>query len=279
MKACPNCGTNLPVTAKFCINCGSPQPTAAPEESFFQPGEELGNQIVEQFFPALQRRVEEELHAELLPKYSERLYASGFRDTLHRRAQMLGERLSLAYREGTLETEDIPFWIEDLYEELLDFFVLRFCGDLNEFEFPQAILRYQQQSWESIDLFAMIMDYLAFEQEEETVYTNFLTMPVDKLRNASRSFLSPDKQEKILFICDKSILGSCREGFAMTELGLYWRAPLEKKRKVLYRDIQSIKRHKGWITINDHFFNLNPRFDIKMLKLLKKIDRLLRRPI
>ena len=117
----------------------------------------------------------------------------------------------------------------------------------------------------------MIPDYLALDLEGEKVYTDFLKMPLDKLKNASKSFLFPEKDEKILFICDQSILGSCKEGFAMTEKALYWKAHLEKARAVDYRLLDEIKRTKEWISINGDFFNVSPSINLKMMKLLKKL--------
>ena len=154
---------------------------------------------------------------------------------------------------------------------MLDYFIIRYCQDLNEIPLPEAILKYQDLSLEQIDLFEMIPDYLNFDQEEEKVFTDFLKMPLDKLKNASQSFLFPQKNEKILFICDQSLLGSCKEGFAMTEKALYWKAHLEKARVVQYNQLAKIERTKDWINVNDHFFNVNPSLNLKMMKLLKKL--------
>jgi hypothetical protein len=99
-------------------------------------------------------------------------------------------------------------------------------------------------------------------------------MPPRKVRNASQSFLFADPNERIFFICDQSILGSAKEGFAMTDQALYWRMPLQKAERVYYDKIESVKREKRWITVNDMFFNVSPTLNLKMLKLLKKLKRL-----
>ena len=113
-----------------------------------------------------------------------------------------------------------------------------------------------------------------FEEEDETVYMDFLKMPPRKVRNASQSFLFAEPDERIFFICDQSILGSCKEGFAMTDQALYWRMPLQKAERVYYEKIETVLREKRWITVNDMFFNVNPTLNLKMLKLLKKLKRL-----
>ncbi|MCB0641187.1 MAG: hypothetical protein KDC44_06085, partial [Phaeodactylibacter sp.] len=129
---------------------------------------------------------------------------------------------------------------------------------------------------DTVDLFQMCMDYLAFEQEpEESVFFNFLQMPVEKLRNAGKSFFFPEKDERIYFLCDQSLLGSLKEGYAMTEKAIYWKAPFEKPRKVLYSNLHNVVREKDWIRINDLFFNATLTLNVRMMKLLKKIHDLI----
>ena len=97
---------------------------------------------------------------------------------------------------------------------------------------------------------------------------------MELLKTASQSFLFPDKKETILLICDQSILGTCREGFALTEKGLYWKAHRAPAAKVHYDSLQTIKREKDWMKINGHFFNVNPRFNIKMARFLSAVSRM-----
>jgi len=72
-------------------------------------------------------------------------------------------------------------------------------------------------------------------------------------------------------ICDQSVLGSLKEGFAFTEKAIYWRMHFEPARKVSYENISEIKREKDWITINGHFFNTTNSLNIRILKLLRKL--------
>ncbi|NUO03787.1 MAG: hypothetical protein HUU01_24500, partial [Saprospiraceae bacterium] len=78
--------------------------------------------------------------------------------------------------------------------------------------------------------------------------------------------------ERIFFICDLSLLGNCKEGFALTEKALYWKSPLEKPRREALDQLFNLHRKENWITINDHFFNANPSLNIKLLKLLRGIQ-------
>ncbi len=274
MKNCHVCRTTLPDNARFCYNCGAPQTaaTAAPIRRLNYQGN-MPQQIEEQFFLAFRQRVEEEHHPNQVQAYSERMYQSGFQEVVQRRAEQLAARIQAMPPEEKLNDTAINALLENTFEDLLDYFIIHFCKDLNTIKLPEAILSYQGLRWEDINLFQMVMHYLDFASESETVYTDFFAMPVDKLKNASQSFLFANAQERIFFICDQSILGSLREGFAITDQGIYWKAHLEKARAALFSNLQTIERKKDWITINSAFFNVNPSVNLKLLKLLKKIRR------
>lgn len=274
MKNCHVCRTALPDNARFCYNCGAPQTaaTAAPIRRLNYQGN-MPQQIEEQFFLAFRQRVEEEHHPNQVQAYSERMYQSGFQEVVQRRAEQLAAQIQAMPPEEKLNDTAINALLENTFEDLLDYFIIHFCKDLNTIKLPEAILSYQGLHWEDINLFQMVMHYLDFASESETVYTDFFAMPVDKLKNASQSFLFADAQERIFFICDQSILGSLREGFAVTDRGIYWKAHLEKARAALFSNLQTIERKKDWITINGAFFNVNPSLNLKLLKLLKKIRR------
>jgi hypothetical protein len=92
-----------------------------------------------------------------------------------------------------------------------------------------------------------------------------------KNKNACTSFLTADRKEKLLFICDLSLKGSCKEGFAMTDRAMYWRAPFDRPRAILYRDLRELRKDRDWLTINGHFFTANPTLNLKLYKLLKKL--------
>lgn len=274
MKNCHVCKTALPDNARFCYNCGAPQTaaTAVPVRRLNYQSN-LPQQLEEQFFLAFRQRIEEEQHVNQLPIYSERMYQSGFQEVVQRRAEYLAVQIQAMTPEEKLNDTAINALLENVFEDLLDYFIIHHCKDLNQIHLPESILSYQGLKWEDINLFQMVMHYLDFASEMETVYTDFLAMPLDKLRNANQSFLFPQQQERIFFICDQSILGSVREGFAITDRGIYWKAQLEKARDVLFSNLQTIERKKEWITINGGFFNVNQSVNLKLLKLLKKIKR------
>lgn len=231
-------------------------------------------QISQRFFGHLQEKLASEFgKADHLP-FSERVYESGFRDIVERRARQVAEKLETQLNLDAISLRTANKKIQALLEELTDFFLIRYCQDLLDVPLPESILKYQHLHKKEIDLFQMVLDYLDFAHESEVVYTDFLVMPVEKLKNAGRSFLFPEKSEKILLICDQSLFGSCKEGFALTEKAIYWKAHLQKARQVSYSHIQRIEREKDWININGYFFNVNASINQKMLKLLKKLRQI-----
>lgn len=230
-------------------------------------GGDVPKQFLAQFFVHLKQAVAAEQDARRQQEYAERVYESGFRDVLARRAAQWADKAA----EGHPRAAELQAGVQDSISQLVDYFMIRHCADLNAIQLPEAILRYQDVSPSQIDLLQMILDYLDFAREKETVYTDFLLMPVEKLKNASQAFLFPAKTERIFLICDQSLFGSCREGFALTEKALYWKAHLEPARAVRYAELSEAKRVENWIVIDSYFFNTNPRLNLKMMKLLYKL--------
>ena len=277
MRICHNCNTELPDRAKFCFNCGVRQIEKQAVETIqyqLDFNVEIEKQISSFFLETLKRRIDEEHETSKQKDYLELLYQSGFRDTVHLRVKQLAEEAKKMHSVVGTTDFQISFFLEEQLEDLLDFFIIHYCQKLNKVQLPEAILKYQSRKKTEIDLFQMVLDYLDLAREKETFYTDFLAMPIQKLKNASKSFLFPARDERILLICDQTFFGSCKEGFALTEVALYWKTPLEKARKVYYKSLYETKRHKDWLTLNGHFFNVNPTLNLKMLKLLKKMKRL-----
>ncbi len=278
MIHCHQCGVELPNKAKFCLNCGAEQEAPVARKAadpLINWQGDAGQKIKELFFSQLRERVEEEQGLKKSQEYSERVYESGFRDVLERRVSQFLQQLDALEIDDPQTMQKMDHKAILLLDELLDFFLIKHCADLNRVQLPQTMLVYHGYSQlTEVDLRKMILDFLDFENEEENIYTDFLAMPIDKLKNAGTAFLFPAKDERILLICDQSIFGSCKEGFALTEKGIYWKAHLQKAKKIAYRNLAEIKRVEDWITINTQFFNVNPSLNIKMLKLLRKIIRL-----
>lgn len=250
-------------------NAGFSGTIPEPEPSTYENAAEIW-QLKQAFFDALKKRVEEEHPPAQYESFIDRLETSGFHEILNINVRNIYgqvERMRLA-NEPVFKLETLR---HISFENLLDTFIIRHCSDLIPIPLPEKILKYQDFREE--ELFEMVLDYLDLEKEPEPVYLDFIKMPIKKLQAASKKFLKTEKEEKIFFICDQSIAGSCREGFAMTDRALYWRAHLLPAQRIDYRHIISVAREQDWILINEHFFNVNPSLNLKVMKLLKKLQR------
>lgn len=278
MRRCARCNTPLPVEARFCWNCGSEQPLRDPRTGGAPTRINLDGdveaQLNEQFFHALRARVEQEHDPELFTDFSERLYTSGFRDTVVRRIVQLASLLAEMRDAGEAWPQEVNTLIEDLFEDLMDQFIIRFAPDLCEVTYPEAMLKYQYADAAKVSLTQMILDFLQPDSEGEDFYTDFVRMPVEKLTHAGKSFLFPAKDEKILLIVDQSVLGTCKEGYAFTDRALYWKAPFQKPRYAAYTQLREYRKEKSWIAINGHFFNSTPAINLRLLRLLSRLQRL-----
>ena len=279
-KYCQNCNTPLPDGAKFCFNCGAKQTPAFTHSPATDLKYELdltgnvGQQVFDLFLQALQTRITEEHQPARLSEYVQHLTDSGFGETVRMRTRQLAERAVVLEKTDLNGAWKVSQMLDTAYNDLLDYFIIQYCQHLNQIPLPEAILKYQYAQLPDVDLFQMVFDYLDFQSENETVYTDFLSMPLEKLRNAGKSFLFPHKNERILFICDQTLFGSVKEGFAMTERAIYWKAQLQGAHQVAYEELQSVERHRDWLHINGQFFNVNASLNLKMLKLLKQLKSL-----
>ena len=296
---CKNCDEINPPGAKFCRNCGESQiPGLAEKNSTRErtaespprfetpprnteskstlfddrPVADLEEEIRADFAAHLEAKIKDEQDPILVKKYFERLENSDFKYSFDVKMRQLAEDTLQARESSDYNATREAVEIHRVFDRLSDFFFVFYCTDLNVVELSERILRWQHADEEAVDLLQMTEDYLDLENESGvTYYTNFVTMPLDRLRNAGKSFLFPEPNEKILLICDQSVLGSLKEGFALTEKAFYWRMHFEKPRKVLFTNLEEIRTEKDWITINGHFFNSHKSLNVKILKLLKKM--------
>ncbi len=275
---CPSCGSENDLAAHGCANCGfsfadGKKETKVGANDIFDTSQMKGLQqeVADKFSLHFEKRLKEEHHPNLHGAYIDRFFKSEFRSSADYRIQQLAEivqGLTGEKREVKKEEKQLLY---PAFEELIDYFTVRFCADLNETFFPEAILKYAGLEKSQIDLGQMVRDYLDFENEDESVFFDFVSMPAKKLKNAADAFLFPKKSETLFFICDLSLLGTCKDGFAMTNECIYWKTPLEKKQRVFYKKLKEVKREEDWITINGIFFSANKSLNLKLIRLLKKL--------
>ena len=284
---CPNCGNSAPVpaearcarcsepvpaSAKFCPHCGLPQTPPERPSGALPVTVITEREVRDGFAQAFQHYFTEEYPALDIDRVRERLAASSFQPVLDNKLTQL-QRDTLFMQDQGRRNDAQWSYLAYAFYDLLDYFTIRFCQDLTGDPLPEEILKYQNKTRRDINLFQLIFDYLELEHTDRRVYTDFVRdMPKEKLRNASHSFLFPPKDERILFVSDQSTFGSLREGYAMTEAAIYWKAHFEKAAHVRYDNLREIKRQEKWITINGLYFNVSPALNLRMLKLLRKLQ-------
>ena len=280
---CPDCYISNPPNSAFCKSCAyffhkKNEPREFYEAKYplnFKETNSLASDLKEYFFNDFQNRIQEEQEINKYKQYLARFNDSDFGKNFDVRLNQLAEEAySIHAKQDGMVQRKVDQMLSSNFNNLLDHFTILFCKDINSTYLPEEILAYHNSKKETIDLQLLMLDYLNLENEKEEFYTDFITMPVKKLRNASTTFLFPDKDEKIMLIADQTIFGSCKEGFSLTEKGLYWKAHFEKAKKVYFHELTSIKKEKNWITINGHFFNVSPSLNIKMMKLLRKLKNI-----
>ncbi|MEL7221871.1 MAG: zinc ribbon domain-containing protein, partial [Bacteroidota bacterium] len=88
MKNCPHCQTRLPLSARFCSNCGAPQAmgiTAGDASSTFNWEENESAQAFSRFKKRLEERVKTEQDPKRINDFIDRLYQDDYRETVDRR--------------------------------------------------------------------------------------------------------------------------------------------------------------------------------------------------
>lgn len=278
-KACPVCTEANPLASVFCHHCGYHFEGKQRKARLYEPRypldfdpQTITEQVKALFFRSLRDRVEEEHDPKRFSFYVDRFYESRFREIYAVRSEQIAEDAMVRWeRFGTEALPDIDRHLERAFDGLLDYFTIQYCPDLNGILLPGAILKYEHAEPGKTDLGQMIRDFLDFDLEEEVIYFDFLAMPETSLANACKNFLNAERREKVYFICDLSLKGNCKEGFSMTDRGIYWRAPFDKARRVPYRELRTVEKGKDWITVNGHFFTANPSLNLKLYKLLKKL--------
>jgi len=280
-KHCPLCQAENPLAAIFCHECGNHFAAAEACEATYTPRyvldfvpDKIRAQLKALFFRLLLQRLQEEHNAQKHSQYVQRFYDSRFATIFEARTDQLArDVMALWERSGKAALPQIDDFLENAFEGLLDYFIIEFCPDLNDVWLPSAMLRYENLAPQNMDLQRMVFDFLDFEREPEVCYTNFAAMPKELLANACKRFLVAERDEKVFFICDLSLQGNCKEGFAMTDRAIYWRAPLGRARRVAYEDMHDLRLERDWLIVNGYFFTANPSLHLKLYRLLKKLHR------
>ena len=180
----------------------------------------------------------------------------------------------LSWLQANPNSTAAPARISGVQADLVEFFLVESAAELHGRAFPQRALRYQSATPETVDIFRLVMDYLNFTEEADTVYTDFVTMPPRALRNATNAFLKAGRDERILFICDQSLISQAKNGFAMTDTGVYWKNIFQPAGLAVYRTMAAPKIEGGHLVLDGQFFDAGSRLNLKLALLLDKLRRL-----
>lgn len=311
--ACTDCGTALPVAARFCYVCGMPQIGTPHEVSPEEPSatevlelpelpDESAGRDEENAADAATREVAEEAPAEAATGTQESSVGELrkiFRQFLENRVRALfGAAAASHYlrfasedntfglvRDGSLYK--LADWLNDCsdgdlarmrrentFADLTEYFIVATAGHLSGNVLPQRLLRHQSVNWQTADLFRLVMDYLDFDSEQETVYTDFVTMPERALKNATRIFLHTSRDERVFFVCDQSLISQAKNGFAITDAGIYWKNVLQPPGAATFTTMPPPAFEDGHLVIDGQFFDAGARLNLKVAVLLDKLRRM-----
>ena len=281
LSNCPSCDKKNPADAQFCYGCGSPmspivltKPLIDKSKYDFQNVDTLVEQVKTLFFEEL-KRLSSWMSPEKVDEYLKAVLTKNFYQTVDRRAKQIAEELAeLNYKKNTPSVFELEKHLTNAVSSLAMYHIVYNCKELNPIVLSEKIIKYERSIRGHVDVKQMVFDYLDLTAEKEKFYTDFVKMPFNTLQNAAKSFVFAAKDEFIFLISDSTFLGSGKEGFAVTEFGLYWKAPFEKPQKIYFHNIARLEKHKTWLKVNNRFFNINPSLNIKMLFLLEKLKNI-----
>ena len=163
---------------------------------------------------------------------------------------------------------------QNTFADLAEYFIVETAADLSGNVLPQRLLRHQSADWQTADLFRLVTDYLDFDAESEIVYTDFVKMPPRALKNATKSFLHAAKDERVFFICDQSLISQAKNGFAVTDSGIYWKNVLQPAGAATFTTMREPRISQGHLLIDGQFFDAGSRLNLKIAVLLDKLRRM-----
>lgn len=310
METCASCNTLNPVNSTFCIGCGknlldnnqdnfNQQSNANEEQSnsstddrkkkaiyVYKPiysislaePQLLQEEIKNYFFKVLRQTVKTVSNPKKYADYVQTFYDSGFNYYFDQRSQKLIADLQLIPQTFPNHIEyQIDLLIDNIFESLLDRFINIHTRTLNDWQ-PPEVSQWEMIDKDNFDVEKLIYDYLDIPSDDEKHYSNFINVPLPKLKNAYKSFLFAANSERLLVLSDQTIFGSCKEGYALTNKGIYWKAFFNQANRFYFEELYDIRKEQDWININGQYFHINEKMNFKILKLLKKLRMIFGKP-
>lgn len=310
METCVGCNTLNPVNSIYCIGCGQSlrkdthQDSKQEEKIHHEQANNksdgyldkasyvykpiytvtlseptlLQEEIKHHFFKALRLTVNTISHPKKYADYVQVFYDAGFNYYFDQRSQQLSKDLRLIPNLYPNDTDyQIDLLIDNTFESLLDRFTRIHTKELNDWQ-PPDVSQWELITKEDLDVEKMIYEYLDIPSEDEKHYLNFINVPLPKLKNAHKSFLFAAKSERLLVLSDQTIFGSCKEGYALTNKGIYWKAFFNHPNRFFFEELYDVRKEQDWININGQYFHVNEKMNFKLLKLLKKLRAIYSKP-
>lgn len=232
----------------------------------------LSYQLEQAFLDYFARFLDDLNQSERLPDYLSNLKKSGFYSVLE---PVLESQQALLKADHFHEVPAIgsPMYIKlsRKWISLVEKLMIDFIASYNAYELPASILFYQEANAHEVNLPQMIRDYLGLHQENEVIYTDFAGLESDKKAKAKKRFLKAGENEAVHLICDQSMFGNMKEGFAFTSRAFYWKPHFHKAYQFPFRDIKTVELG-DWLMLNKHYFHSSKRMNIKMALLMKKLQ-------
>ncbi|NJB85669.1 GNAT superfamily N-acetyltransferase [Lewinella marina] len=227
-------------------------------------------QLRGEFEDRLGERLAAYFGADALPDY---LKAYAQADNFHRIRDVALQGLA-AFLNGQADRRRANRRRRDVVADLIEYFVVETAEALHGAVIDQRVLRYQGVDWRRVDLFKMVMDYLGFGGGADGVYTDFVTMPPRILKNATAGYLQATRDERVLFICDQSLFGNGKVGYAMTDAAIYWKSVLQPASAATYTTLGKLERQGDHLLVDGQYLNAGEPFNLRLALLLDKLRRL-----
>ena len=265
---CWSCNASLPDSAQFCPKCGAKQ-----HDTHVKNENQLKYNLNQSFKQYLSDFLTQTFGFQRTKKLL-KLYAQSdvFQKLLEGQIDVLTKEISSApfHRHQYLMNRN--------FFPLVHNFVVVYGQQVLDFKLSDSILGYLWQRREEVDVLRMALDFLNFAYETDyTLHTDLQAMPPKHIKNAVNHFLFTDSGETILLICDVYLMRNFKNGFALTDRGIYWKEPMSKAFALSYDRIGALELTENWLNINGLFFNARMSLNIKLLLFLRVLVYLINR--
>ncbi len=260
--SCWNCRGQLPNSAVFCPNCGAKQ---------FDDKVNTHDQLKINLQHSFKQYLNDFLYQNFGAFKSKKILAAYDSDTLFKNQldrQIESMISSLQKNEPSFSQQLIN---RNFYALVHQFLINQDKTTLG-FPLKENIVAYLWEKWQDLNLLRMALDFLDFANEDDlVVYTDLSRVPVKHVKNALNNFLFPEVEERILLICDVNFIRNFKNGFALTDRGVYWKEPISKPQSISYDRIGALELTENWLTINGLFFNARLSLNIKLMLYLRMV--------